>query len=179
MFHGLFSGGNLLTLKGTTKSLEEGYNMIKQALLNGTALQKFKEMLIGQCVAPDLAEKLCNPHTNLWDVLPIGKHKIELTSESDGLVSSINALAIANVLTELGAGRLKPTDKVNHGVGMVLKTHKGCYLKKGNVWAVLYCTDELKEDHFTALKSALKIDPKEVNEKPIESRIIDIVKPNL
>ena len=152
--------------------------MVKQSLANGTALKKFQEMLIAQSVAPDIAKKLCNPDTNLWEVLPIEKLKTELTAHSDGCVSSINALAIANVLTELGAGRLKPEDKVNHGVGMVLKTRKGGCLTKGQVWAVVYHAEALSESHLAALNGALKIEPGDGSEKPIESRIIDIIKPD-
>ena len=166
--------------KGKAATPEEGYKLVQQSLTNGTALQKFQEMLVAQNVAPDFAKKLCDPKTDLWEVLPIEKLKMELTAESDGPVLSINALAIANVLTELGAGRLKPTDKVNHGVAMVLKTRKGGYLKKGQVWAVLYHAEALKENHLAALKGALKMDePGDGMEKAVESRIIDIVRPGL
>ena len=150
--------------------------MVKQSLTNGTALKKFQEMLLAQNVAPDIAEKLCNPDTNLWEVLPIGKLKTELTADRDGFVSSINALGIANVLTELGAGRLKPEDKINHGVGMILETRKGGCLKKGQVWAVVYHAEALSDSHLAILNGALKIE--DGDEKPIESRIIGIIKPN-
>ena len=163
--------------KGKAETPEKGYSMVRQSLTNGKALEKFQEMLLAQHVAPDVAKKLCDPTTDLWKVLPTEKLQKELKAESDGLVLSINALAIANVLTELGAGRLTPTDKVNHGVGMVLKTRKGGFLTKGQVWAVLYHAEALDENHFDALKGALKIEPGN-GEKPIESRIIDIIRSN-
>jgi thymidine phosphorylase len=173
-------GGNLLVSKGKAGSTEEGFAMVQKSLTNGTALQKFQEMLVAQNVAADVAKKLCDPKTDLWEILPIEKRKMELTAESDGVVLAIDAFAIANVLAELGAGRLKPKDKVNHGVGMVLKTRKGGCLKKGQVWAVLYHAEALKENHLADLKRALKIGEQgDGVEKPIESRIIDIIKPNL
>ena len=151
--------------------------MVQESLMNGTGLKKFQEMLKVQNVSSDLAAKLCDPKANLWELLPIEKLKMELTAESEGVVASINALAIANVLTELGAGRLKPTDKVNHGVGMVLKTRKGGYLKKGQVWAVLYHAEPLRESQSAALKNAIKLEQGDGQEKAIESRIIDVIRP--
>ena len=168
-----------MVLKGKAGTPKEGYTMVQKSLTNGTALQKFQEMLVAQNVAADVAKKLCDPKTDLWKVLPIEKLKMELTAERGGLVLSINALVIANVLTELGAGRLKRNDKVNHGVGILLRTRKGGYLKKGQVWAVLYHAEALKENHLAALKAALMITNGDGTEKPIESRIIATIKPDL
>lgn len=168
----------MLSSKGKVGSPGEGYDKVKQSLSDGTALQKFQEMLVAQNVAPELAKRLCDPKANLWEELPIEKLKMELTAETDGLVSSIDAMAVAKVLTELGTGRLKPTDTVNHGIGMVLKTRKGAYLNKGQVWAVLYHQQPLRDNYLNALKNALKIEPGDIgDEKPVESRIIDIIRP--
>lgn len=174
-----YTGGNLLASKGKADNPNEGYTMIKQSLTNGSALQKFKEMLIAQNVSPELAENLCDPKANLWEILPIEKLKTELQAPSDGLVTSISALAVAKVLTELGAGRLKKTDTVNPGVGLFLKTSKGKYLKKNQVWAVLHHADKLMDDHLAALNGALKLEPGDGNERSTESRIIDIIKPTI
>ena len=71
------------------------------------------------------------------NLLPIAKNKIELSVQHNGLVSSIDAFALGNLLTEFGAGRLKPTDQVDHGVGLVLKVRVGNCEKGGNLGTTL------------------------------------------
>lgn len=172
-----FLGGSLLLAKGKVANLKDGYDVVLQTLKNGKALLKFKEMLIAQNVDKALAEKLCKPGANLWELLPLAKECTNLIAESSGIVHSLNALDIANVLLELGAGRLHPDDSVNHGVGLVLKTHKGASLNEGDVWGVVYHDEEITTNQLSTFKKSLSIGNGESNENSYESRIIEVIKP--
>lgn len=48
-----------------------------------------------------------------------------------GYVQDIDALICANLAHQLGAGRSHPEDKINPGVGVVLKLQVGDYADEG------------------------------------------------
>lgn len=64
-------------------SVDEGRLRIIESLRNGTALEKFKQMLIKQRVDERIANELC--YGNTTAVLPMAKHKIEIKSLSTGI----------------------------------------------------------------------------------------------
>lgn len=164
---------------GKAPNPDEGYKMVEKSLKDGSGLKKFEEMLKVQNVSPELAKKLCDPLSDLYQLLPIAKDKTELSVQHNGLVSSIDAFALANLLTELGAGRLKPTDQVDHGVGLVLKVRVGNCVKKGEIWGLLYHSKPLTDNQKAILEEAVTIDSgNDQCEKPLESRFIDILRPN-
>lgn len=153
--------------------------MVKKSLRDGSGLKKFEEMLMAQNVSPDLAKTLCHERSNLYQILPIAERKTKLTAGHSGIVSSLNALALANLLTELGAGRLKPTDKVDHGVGLVLEVQVGDFVKKDENWGTLYHSRPLTDQQVAVLKNAASIEPGNVESKrPLGSRLIDVIRPN-
>lgn len=63
-------------------SVEEGRKRMAESLNNGTALEKFKQMLIKQNVDERIADELC--YGNTTAVLPMAKHKIEIKSITSG-----------------------------------------------------------------------------------------------
>lgn len=162
---------------GKAASPQAGYEMVLRSLTDGSALKKFEEMLKAQNVSPDFAKKLCDPQSDLYQLLPIAKQKTELVSNRDGLISSINGLALANLLTELGAGRFKPDDQVDHGVGLVLKVRAGNVMKKGEIWGVLYHSKPLSDKQKAVLEGAVEMElGSGMSPKPVESRIIDVIR---
>lgn len=71
-----------MTNKANT--VEEGRKRIAQSLNNGTALEKFKQMLIKQNIDERIADELCYGHTT--SILPMAKHEIEIKSQSSGIL---------------------------------------------------------------------------------------------
>lgn len=65
------------------KSVEEGRNRIAESLNNGTALEKFKRMLIEQKVDENVADALCYGNDTAA-VLPMAKYEIEIDSPTSG-----------------------------------------------------------------------------------------------
>ena len=69
---------------------------------NGTALQKFKEMIIFQGVDPKVADNLCKDEPSMWTILPKSKYNTELQVSKCGIIQSIDALVIGTVCVDLG-----------------------------------------------------------------------------
>lgn len=75
-------GGHLLEMTQKVNSVDEGRLRIIESLKNGSALEKFKQMLIEQKVDEKIANELC--YGNTTAVLPMAKHKIEIKSLTTG-----------------------------------------------------------------------------------------------
>lgn len=66
-------------------SVEDGRKRMKESLNNGTAMEKFKQMLIIQRVDEKVANELC--YGDVTAVLPMAKHKINIQSLASGIKS--------------------------------------------------------------------------------------------
>lgn len=65
-----------------TKTVDEGRKRVAETLNNGTALEKFKQMLIHQRVSKEVAQQLC--YGDCAAVLPMAAHTIEIKSPVAG-----------------------------------------------------------------------------------------------
>ena len=54
----------------------------------------------------------------------------------------MNTEGIGSVCVALGAGRQKKEDAIDPSAGIVIEKKTGDYVKKGDVIAILYCSDE-------------------------------------
>lgn len=63
-------------------SVNEGRKRMAESLNNGTALEKFKQMLIELRVDERIADELC--YGNTTSVLPMAKFEIEIKSPTSG-----------------------------------------------------------------------------------------------
>ncbi|KAG1676398.1 Thymidine phosphorylase [Nymphon striatum] len=161
-------GGELLRLNGKVQSVEDGQKRIKEVINNGQALEKFRQMLTFQGVDADFAQKLCCKEANTKEMLKIAEKKTLLINEKcTGYIECIDGLTIATVLRKYGAGRLKSSDALKHGIGIELKAHVGEKLEKGCVWATFYHEDiDVPKTDKDLLQNALHITPEQI---PVEN----------
>jgi thymidine phosphorylase len=162
-------GGQLLALTGISSSLESGIKMILEVLGNGKALHCFIEMCVQQGTEREVAEQLAlNPE----HVLPKSEHITVLLAPETGYIQSIDAMALAEVARELGAGRFVMSDHINHSIGYVLESSRNQHLKKGQPWISVHHDHELSSQHLSRLRDALQI----ASEQPAEfQRLIRII----
>lgn len=69
-------------------SVEEGRRRIAKSLNDGTALEKFKRMLIKQKVDERTANELC--YGDAAAVLPMAKYRVKLRSPASGMYTVEN-----------------------------------------------------------------------------------------
>lgn len=140
------------------------------------AIKKFQEMLIAQGVKQDIAEALCKKNANPYQYIPLAPQSHEFKAQKTGMVTDIDALQFATVCGNLGAGRQKVTDKVDHGVGIVLNVRVRDYVKEGEVLGKIYHSGHLVTDAINSLQESITIDVKQNGESlPIKSRLIEVV----
>ncbi len=97
---------------------------VEGALASGAALEKFQALVTAQ--GGDIESNL--PLASCYEFL----------SPGDRYVWAIDALAIGKIVSALGAGRAEKTQKIDHGVGLVLQKKVGDRVKVGDVLAKVY-----------------------------------------
>lgn len=121
--------GNMLYLadKG---SIEECLDMAKNSIYDGSALQKFKDMIN----AHGSDEKYIN-NTENFEKASIIK---SIVSTQEGYINHIDTekCGISSVI--LGAGRSKKEDEIDFSAGIVLKKKTGDFVNVGDEIAVFY-----------------------------------------
>ncbi|XP_045411273.1 thymidine phosphorylase [Lemur catta] len=128
-------GGALLWLSGRAETQAEGAARVAAALDDGSARDRFEQMLAGQGVDPGLARALCSGSpAQRRQLLPRAQEQEELLSPADGTVELIHAMPLALVLHELGAGRSRAGDPLRLGVGAELLVDVGQRLSRGTPW---------------------------------------------
>lgn len=97
----------LLVLGNLAKDMKEAQEKIETALKNGKAAEHFFRM-VKALGGPDAPEKHLKAAPFVKDFFPPQK----------GYVTSMDARAIGIGIVELGGGRSKPTDTIDHSVGL-------------------------------------------------------------
>ncbi len=130
---------------------KEARAMVVDNLINGKALNKFKEMILRQ-------------GGNI-DNIKISNNILEVKSIKEGFINSIDALVIGKLVMNLGAGRLSKEQGINHGVGIELVKNVGDSVKIGDVIAKVYYDN--KTINIKELIDSFKIEDTLVNREHI------------
>jgi thymidine phosphorylase len=127
-------GGYLLHRSNACSTMFEGSRMILEKLRNGEALEKFRQMLVGQGVSEHVATELC---VNKNYALAFGgakaKHVTAVKSGESGFIKSIDALELGLIASKLGAGRSKAGEAISYEVGFRLLKKPGDKIEKGKI----------------------------------------------
>jgi pyrimidine-nucleoside phosphorylase len=135
----LVLGANMLKLGGEVKSYEEGKNRLEKILQEGTAFNKFKEMIIAQGGNPEIIDKP--------ELLPLAKHCTKIKADISGYVQKIDSRLIGESAMLLGAGREKKESEIDLSVGIILKKKVSSKVNINEDLAEVYYNDSenLKE----------------------------------
>ena len=114
-------GGILLAASGIVGEMEEGALMIHDSLNDGSAFEKFLQMVDAQGVNRD---DFSSDHSMLSSLglLDEGVLSTEIYAEHKGWIEDIDAMSIALGCLDLGSGRKKLADTVDHAVGAIIET---------------------------------------------------------
>ena len=122
------SGAILLTQAELFNNVEDAKKALMENIKNGKAFEKFKEFVKAQ--GGDV-EYIDHP-----EKFPVSKNLIEIKSEKEGYIKTIDALAIGLGSCHLGGGRMKITDTIDMSAGIILNKKVGDFAKKMNYYAL-------------------------------------------
>ena len=86
----------------------------------------------------------------------------EIRSTSSGVVSSIDTEAVGQAIIELGGGRQKPGDSIDHSVGVEMRVRIGDRISAGEPVALAFANG-LSEESARQLAGAICVDESEVS----------------
>ena len=135
----LSSGSILLVQAELFKNVEDARKALLENIKNGKAFEKFKEFVKAQ--GGDL-DYIVHP-----EKFPVSKNLIEIKSDNEGYIKTIDALEIGLGSCHLGGGRMKLTDVIDMSAGIILNKKVGDFVKKGELLCTLH-TNKDKVDHI-------------------------------
>ena len=131
--HCLTVGAHMLVIGDKATTLKEGRNLITAALKEGRGLKKLRELVENQGGDPCYIDD-----PSKFKVAPLIK---EVKSPKAGYLAEINAQEIGEASVEMGAGRVKKEDAIDHAVGIIVHHKVGDKVAKGDVLFTLHAKD--------------------------------------
>lgn len=148
-------GAHMLKLGGAVKSYKEGKNRLEKILQEGTAFNKFKEMITAQGGNLEVIDRP--------ELLPLAKHCTKIKADISGYIQKIDSRLLGESAMLLGAGREKKESEIDLSVGIILKKKVG---SKVNI------NEDLAEVHYNDSEKL-----KEAKNKLFSSFVIGDKKP--
>lgn len=146
----------MLILGKKVSDLESGRKMAQEAIDNGSALKKFKELVEtqhGDVSVIDHPEKL-----------PLTTNVFPITSEASGWVKVVDAQKVGESSVEIGAGRTKKGDIIDPAVGIMVRVKVGDRIETGQTLFDVHVDDRNSFDTvFQKLKTSV-----EFSDEPVE-----------
>ena len=127
---------HMLILGGIAEKFDEALSMVRGAIRDGKALDKFKQFVSAQG-----GDTRYIDHPELFEQAHIIE---EIRSEQDGFVERINAQEIGICSLILGGGRETKDSQIDPAVGLVFSKKVADPVKKGDLLATIYGNDEEK-----------------------------------
>ena len=150
---------NMLYLAGKG-SLDDCYNLAKDALESGKAFEKLKEMVKAQGGDVSVIED-----NSKFESSKVAKG---LAAAQEGYIYSMDTEKCGVASMILGAGREKKEDTIDYSAGVIIHKKIGDYVKRGDLIASLYSSSEEKcISSSRLLGEAIKISSAEPVVKPI------------
>jgi pyrimidine-nucleoside phosphorylase len=140
--HCLHVSAHMLVLGEVTASLAAAHKMAEQSIADGSALAKFRQLVIaqgGDVSFVDDSGKL--PKAALVQVV---------TAPRSGSLSQVQARTVGEASVALGAGRARKGDPLDYAVGFVIHHKVGDQIEKGAPLFTVHASDKDKLDEAVA-----------------------------
>jgi pyrimidine-nucleoside phosphorylase len=161
----LYLAGAMLMLAGKCASIEEGIKLAETKLANGECYEKFIALVEMQGGDAELIKAPEN--------YPKAKLSDNITAESGGYITGLDALTFGLAAVNLGCGRKTVEDKIDYSSAIIMDKKNGDKVTAGEVICSIYGETQAQVESTKAmLLKGIKIS----KEKPeIKGRIIEVI----
>jgi pyrimidine-nucleoside phosphorylase len=156
------SAGQLLALSDLGVDEAEGRRRAEEVLADGSARTAYERWIGAQGGDPDPA------------LLPKAPVVRVVRAPRSGHVHELRAREVAVVAMELGAGRERKDESVDHAVGVVCRAKRGDLVQLGDPLAEIHARDDAAAERVEdALLAAHEIGDDEVERRPL---VLDVIR---
>jgi pyrimidine-nucleoside phosphorylase len=146
-------------------SVASARSMMQKAIDSGAALERFRQNIKLQGGDPDVCDK---PEL----MLSKGLIKVPVIAEGNGYVGEIDTFGVGRAICDIGGGRVKVEDGIDHSVGYAASVKLGDRVSKGEEIGVLFCR---KKAHGTAAGEKIRAAYKITRETPRTTKLVRAV----
>jgi pyrimidine-nucleoside phosphorylase len=146
-------GAEALVLAKRESTLTAGRARLKRAVESGTGLEKLREMVHAQGGSLDVAR-------------PVAPASEVLISRA-GIVSAIDTQQLGQVIIELGGGRKRLGDKLDHAVGLEMLVRLGDEVEPGQSLALIFAKPDAAAKVRAQVLAAITISDFRVDPPPL------------
>jgi pyrimidine-nucleoside phosphorylase len=141
----------MILIAGVSEELDSAAGIVRRRLDDGSALAKFKEMIVAQGGVPSICE---DPRSSL----PVAAQTAAIKARKDGVISKMDAREIGISVRLLGGGRFKHEDTIDRAVGIRIAKKIGLWVSKGEtVLEAMYNDSGKFEEAMPHLETAFEI----------------------
>jgi pyrimidine-nucleoside phosphorylase len=127
---------------------------VGEVLKSGAGRAKFEEMLAAQ-------------GGHIEQGLAVAPLQVPIAAERDGFVESIDALEIGLSAVDLGAGRMRKEDEIDHAAGFVIEAPVGARVARGDALVTVHArSHELVDRVARRVRNAWSLSDREVRRPP-------------
>lgn len=125
---------HMLQLSGQVKTLTEGRKLAHGRLADGSAWKYFQDMVKAQ--GGDV-NQVIHPER-----LPLSSRTLTWNAKKRGYITRMDTEALGWLIVELGGGRKKASDKIDHGVGLVFHKKLGAKVQADEPIVTVYAPEK-------------------------------------
>ena len=152
----------MLVLCRVCKTISDAKSQISSLISSGKALEKFKQNI--ELQGGDA--KVCDNPGILFENELI---KVEIKANQTGFIKEIDTREVGESIVNIGGGRTKAEDKIDHAVGFSCEKKIGDEIKENETLGILYCRNLNQADSINEkLRNAYKIS----QEKPQNLKLV-------
>ncbi|WP_309083547.1 thymidine phosphorylase [Chelativorans sp.] len=146
----------MLVAAGIALTADEAQSRARQALDSGSAAERFGTMVEALGGPADFLEKADK-------YLPRAPERLAAGAECGGFVGRIDTRALGVAVVELGGGRRKPEDAVDHAVGLTGIVPIGTEIRRGDPLAIVHARNPIDAQRAAeAVRDAYEV----IDERP-------------
>lgn len=123
----------MVRLGGVVGNDADAVERVRDALISGRALEKFRQLIERQGGDPRVVED--------YSRLPSAPHRATVTADRTGYVCQLEAESIGRATMLLGAGRNRVTDTIDPAVGAIVHVRPGDRIERGDTLIELHYRD--------------------------------------
>ncbi|MCD6384814.1 thymidine phosphorylase [Candidatus Sumerlaeota bacterium] len=159
-------GAHMLVLGKITDDMAEARKQITDAIMNGKALEKFRQLIEYQNGNPRVVDDV--------SLLGVSNQVEPFVAEKSGYISHIDTLKIGIASMTLGAGRTRIDEPITYDVGLRFRKKLSDYVEKGEPICEIYYhnVDELSEAK-NLLSQAISISDEKIKPPVLIKATID------